>query len=86
MGRSANGCATIWRPAHRLEMRWAATGTHWPPLRRWGPAVDLEEAYRWGWDELHRLEAEMSTVADRVVAGATVPRRSPSSSRAPGGP
>ena len=38
-----------------------------------GAAVDLEEAYRWGWDELHRLEAEMSTVADQIVAGATVP-------------
>ena len=38
-----------------------------------GAAVDPEEAYQWGWDELHRLEAEMATVADRVVAGATVP-------------
>ena len=38
-----------------------------------GSTVDLEEAYRWGWDELHRLEAEMSAVADQIVAGATVP-------------
>jgi uncharacterized protein (DUF885 family) len=37
-----------------------------------GARVDPEEAYRWGWDELHRLEAEMRTVADRVVPGATV--------------
>ena len=37
-----------------------------------GARVDPEEAYRWGWDELHRLEAEMSTVADRIVPGATV--------------
>ena len=38
-----------------------------------GSTVDLGEAYRWGWDELHRLEAEMSAVADQIVAGATVP-------------
>jgi uncharacterized protein (DUF885 family) len=38
-----------------------------------GSTVDLEEAYRWGWDELHRLEAEMSAVADQIVDGATVP-------------
>jgi uncharacterized protein (DUF885 family) len=37
-----------------------------------GAKVDPEEAYRWGWDELHRLEAEMRTVADRIVPGATV--------------
>ena len=37
-----------------------------------GASVDPEEAYRWGWDELHRLEAEMRTVADRIVPGATV--------------
>ncbi len=37
-----------------------------------GARVDPEEAYRWGWDELHRLEAEMRTVADRIVPGATV--------------
>jgi uncharacterized protein (DUF885 family) len=38
-----------------------------------GATVDPEEAYRWGWDELHRLETEMSQVADQVVAGASVP-------------
>ena len=37
-----------------------------------GATVDPEEAYEWGWAELHRLEAEMAAVADRVVAGATV--------------
>ena len=37
-----------------------------------GARVDPEEAYRWGWDELHRLEAEMRTVADRIIPGATV--------------
>ncbi len=38
-----------------------------------GSTIDPEEAYSWGWDELHRLEAEMSAVADQIVAGATVP-------------
>jgi len=37
-----------------------------------GSRLDPEEAYRWGWDELHRLEAEMSTVAGQVVPGASV--------------
>ena len=37
-----------------------------------GAKVDPEEAYRWGWEELHRLEADMRQVADQIVAGATV--------------
>jgi uncharacterized protein (DUF885 family) len=38
-----------------------------------GSTIDPEEAYQWGWAELHRLETEMSAVADQIVAGATVP-------------
>jgi uncharacterized protein (DUF885 family) len=38
-----------------------------------GAKIDPEETYNWGWDELHRLEAEMSLVATQVVPGATVP-------------
>jgi uncharacterized protein (DUF885 family) len=37
-----------------------------------GAHIDPAETYRWGWDELHRLEAEMSLVADQVSPGATV--------------
>jgi uncharacterized protein (DUF885 family) len=37
-----------------------------------GATVDPEEAYQWGWAELHRLEAEMAAVADRAVPGASV--------------
>ena len=37
-----------------------------------GAKVDPEETYNWGWDELHRLEAEMSLVAKQIVPGATV--------------
>jgi len=37
-----------------------------------GATVDLEEAYAWGFDELARLEAEMRTVADKIVPGGTV--------------
>lgn len=37
-----------------------------------GSRVDPEEAYRWAWDELHRLEADMSKVADQVRPGANV--------------
>ncbi len=37
-----------------------------------GAAIDLDEAYAWGWTELHRLEAEMERAADQIVPGGTV--------------
>lgn len=37
-----------------------------------GAGIDPEEAYHWGWEELHQLEDEMAAEADRVVPGATV--------------
>lgn len=37
-----------------------------------GAAVDLEETYAWGWDELARIEAEMALVADKLAPGGTV--------------
>jgi uncharacterized protein (DUF885 family) len=37
-----------------------------------GSDVDLDETYAWGWEELHRLEAEMRRVAERISPGATV--------------
>jgi uncharacterized protein (DUF885 family) len=37
-----------------------------------GAAVDLDEAYAWGWDEVHRLEAEMRRVAAEIVPGGTL--------------
>ncbi|UOX85027.1 DUF885 domain-containing protein [Amycolatopsis sp. FBCC-B4732] len=36
-----------------------------------GAALDLREAYEWGWAEFSRIEAEMRAVANRVKAGAT---------------
>ncbi|MFJ1764091.1 DUF885 domain-containing protein [Amycolatopsis sp. NPDC088138] len=36
-----------------------------------GAALDLREAYEWGWAEFARIEAEMRAVAHRVKAGAT---------------
>ena len=35
-----------------------------------GAALDLREAYEWGWAEFLRLEAEMKEIADRVKPGA----------------
>ena len=35
-----------------------------------GTELDVEEAYRWGWEELARLEAEKAAESDRIVAGA----------------
>jgi uncharacterized protein (DUF885 family) len=37
-----------------------------------GSEVDPDEAYAWGWDEMHRLEAEMVRVADKISPGAGV--------------
>lgn len=39
--------------------------------RAWnGLDLDLEETYAWGWDELHRIEHAMQTVAERILPGA----------------
>jgi uncharacterized protein (DUF885 family) len=37
-----------------------------------GASVDLEETYRWGWEELKRIEDDMAATAGRIVAGGSV--------------
>jgi len=37
-----------------------------------GAAIDLDEAYAWGWAEFARIEAEMRQVAGRIRPGATL--------------
>jgi uncharacterized protein (DUF885 family) len=37
-----------------------------------GTALDLGEAYEWGWAEFSRIEAEMFAVAERIKPGATL--------------
>ena len=37
-----------------------------------GAEVDLEETYRWGWEELKRIEDDMARTAQRVVAGGSI--------------
>jgi uncharacterized protein (DUF885 family) len=37
-----------------------------------GAAVDLDDAYAWGWSEVKRLEAEMNRVAGLIVPGGSV--------------
>jgi uncharacterized protein (DUF885 family) len=37
-----------------------------------GAALDLREAYEWGWAEFSRIEAEMFQVAGRIKPGATL--------------
>jgi uncharacterized protein (DUF885 family) len=37
-----------------------------------GTALDLQEAYQWGWAEFSRIEAEMVTVAARIKPGASL--------------
>jgi len=34
-----------------------------------GSDIDLVETYRWGWDELHRIEDRMVSVAARILPG-----------------
>ena len=38
--------------------------------RAWnGIDLDLDETYRWGWEELHRIEGDLARVADRILPG-----------------
>ena len=37
-----------------------------------GATVDLDETYAWGFEEMARLEADMRTVADKIVPGGSV--------------
>ncbi len=37
-----------------------------------GMQLDLDEAYQWGWDELHRIEQAMGEVAERILPGESV--------------
>jgi uncharacterized protein (DUF885 family) len=40
-------------------------------IRRWlGMNRDPEEIYAWGWEELHRIEADMALTAERIAPGA----------------
>ena len=46
--------------------------------RRWarywnGTDLDLEEAYAYGWEEYHRIHAEMRAEAEKVLPGAATP-------------
>jgi uncharacterized protein (DUF885 family) len=34
-----------------------------------GATIDLQETYQWGWDELHRIEQRMASVASRILPG-----------------
>ncbi len=36
-----------------------------------GAAVDLDETYAWGWEELKRISDDMAATADRVLPGAS---------------
>jgi len=38
-----------------------------------GATIDLLETYRWGWDELHRIEERMAAVAERILPGEPLP-------------
>lgn len=38
-----------------------------------GRELDLDETYRWGWDELRRIEDRMATLAEQVHPGASRP-------------
>lgn len=46
--------------------RYARWARYWT-----GSDLDLDEAYAWGWEEFHRLDAEMRQEAEKVLPGAT---------------
>jgi uncharacterized protein (DUF885 family) len=37
-----------------------------------GIELDLDETYRWGWDELNRIEAEVRATCDRILPGGSI--------------
>ncbi|MBK7328807.1 MAG: DUF885 domain-containing protein [Dehalococcoidia bacterium] len=37
-----------------------------------GVELDLEETYRWGWDELYRIESEMLGTCAKILPGASI--------------
>ena len=37
-----------------------------------GADLDLDETYAWGWQDLHQVQAEMRSVAGKILPGATV--------------
>lgn len=37
-----------------------------------GSAIDLEETYAWGWQELARIEADMRATAEKIKPGASI--------------
>jgi len=37
-----------------------------------GAELDLDETYAWAWEELHRLEREMVTTAEKILPGGSV--------------
>ncbi|MBK9343591.1 MAG: DUF885 domain-containing protein [Dehalococcoidia bacterium] len=37
-----------------------------------GVELDLEETYRWGWDELYRIESEMMGTCAKILPGASI--------------
>ena len=44
--------------------------------RAWlGTELDLADTYMWGWSEYRRIMAEMAEQAERVLPGATSPKR-----------
>jgi uncharacterized protein (DUF885 family) len=38
-----------------------------------GTVLDLTETYAWGWQELHRIEHAMASVANRILPGGSIP-------------
>lgn len=37
-----------------------------------GAKLDLDETYAWAWDELHRIEREMESTAEKILPGSSV--------------
>jgi hypothetical protein len=57
--------------------RWGANAIRCSPRYFLGSTVDLEETYRWGQEELARIEALRADVADQIMRDRRRPRRLP---------
>ena len=66
----ADWLATVYLPRTTAEDAVGIDRYRFESKRYLGTALDLEETYRWGWDEVRRLRAEMEALAEQVRPGA----------------
>ena len=56
-----------WHLSPRASTPSAKNGTHSTPRYFLGAVIDLEEAYQWGFEELHRIQEDQRATAKDLV-------------------